>query len=85
MSTRPFARQVAVGFGQSITAEQLALLTEFDGDTAAVNRLMNDLCNGGNGAHGLGRCPPQKHPSRARIGRKPETSSGFQTMRKPGA
>jgi ParB family chromosome partitioning protein len=46
-----FAREVAAGFGQAVTLEQLALLAEFDGDTEAVNRLMNDFCGGRNGQH----------------------------------
>lgn len=50
-----FAREVAAGFGQSVTLEQLALLAEFDGDTDAVNRIMNDFCNGRNGQHAAER------------------------------
>jgi ParB family chromosome partitioning protein len=46
-----FAREVAAGFGQGITLEQVALLAEFDDDTEAVNRLMNDFCNGRSGQH----------------------------------
>jgi ParB family chromosome partitioning protein len=46
-----FAREVAAGFGQGITLEQLALLAEFEDDTEAVNRLMNDFCNHRNGQH----------------------------------
>jgi ParB family chromosome partitioning protein len=45
------AREVAAGFGQGITLEQLALLAEFQDDTEAVNRLMNDFCNHRNGQH----------------------------------
>jgi ParB/RepB/Spo0J family partition protein len=46
-----FAREVAAGFGQGITLEQVALLAEFEDDTEAVNRLMNDFCNGRTGQH----------------------------------
>jgi ParB family chromosome partitioning protein len=46
-----FAREVAAGFGHAITLEQVALLAEFEDDTSAVNRLMNDFCNGRTGQH----------------------------------
>jgi len=46
-----FAREVAAGFGHSITLEQLGLLAEFEDDTEAVNRIMNDICNGRTGQH----------------------------------
>jgi ParB family chromosome partitioning protein len=46
-----FAREVAAGFGQDITLEQVALLAEFEDDTEAVNRLMNDFRNGRTGQH----------------------------------
>jgi ParB family chromosome partitioning protein len=46
-----FAREVAAGFGHSITLEQLGLLAEFEDDTEAVGRIMNDICNGRSGQH----------------------------------
>jgi ParB family chromosome partitioning protein len=46
-----FAREVAAGFGHAITLEQVALLAEFEDDTSAVNRLMNDFCDGRTGQH----------------------------------
>jgi ParB family chromosome partitioning protein len=45
------AREVAAGFGDGITLEQLALLAEFEDDTEAVNRLMNDFRSHRNGQH----------------------------------
>lgn len=46
-----FAREVGAGFGHGITLDQLALLAEFEDDTAAVNRIMNDICGGRTGQH----------------------------------
>ena len=46
-----FAREVAAGFGHSITLEQLGLLAEFEDDAEAVNRIMNDICNRRTGQH----------------------------------
>jgi ParB family transcriptional regulator, chromosome partitioning protein len=50
-----FARDVAAGFGHAIPLEQLALLAEFDDDTAAVDRIMTDICNGRTGQHAAER------------------------------
>ena len=44
-------REVAAGFGHSVALEQLALQAEFEDDTRAVDRIMNDICGGRSGQH----------------------------------
>jgi ParB-like nuclease domain len=45
------ARETAAGLGHNITLDQLALLAEFEDDSSAVSRLMNDFCGGRSGQH----------------------------------
>ena len=45
------AREIAAGFGESLTLEQAALFAEFSDDDEAVTRIMNDICNGRSGQH----------------------------------
>ena len=50
-SVSGLAREIAAGFGESLTLDQAALFAEFSDDDEAVTRIMNDICNGRSGQH----------------------------------
>jgi ParB family chromosome partitioning protein len=50
-SVSGLAREIAAGFGESLTLDQAALFAEFSDDDAAVTRIMNDICNGRSGQY----------------------------------
>jgi ParB family transcriptional regulator, chromosome partitioning protein len=60
------ARETAAAFGQSITLDQAALFAEFQDDDAAVNQIMNDICNGRTGQHVAERLRQERADEAAR-------------------
>ena len=60
------ARETAAAFGQSITLDQAALFAEFADDEAAINQIMNDICNGRTGQHVAERLRQERADEAAR-------------------